>query len=63
VPNPPAGAHVDYFLKQPAEHAVTLEIFELSGALVRRFSSADAVEPADATTARAAPVWLPAPVT
>jgi photosystem II stability/assembly factor-like uncharacterized protein len=63
APNPPFGAHVDYFLKRPAEQGVSLEIFDASGALVRRFSSDDAVEPADPGTARAAPVWLPSPVT
>jgi len=61
--NPPLGAHVDYFLKQPAGEDVTLEIFDDSGALVRRFSSADVVAPADPKTSRAAPVWLPGPST
>jgi photosystem II stability/assembly factor-like uncharacterized protein len=38
--NPPAGAILDYYLAQPAKE-VTLEILDRSGALVRRFSSAD----------------------
>ena len=42
-PNPPDGAIIDYFVKAPAE--VTLEILDARGALVRKFSSADKVEP------------------
>ncbi len=37
--NPPDGAVVDYFLREPAP--VTLEILDARGAVVRRFSSAD----------------------
>jgi photosystem II stability/assembly factor-like uncharacterized protein len=38
--NPPDGAMVDYFLKDPAG-TVKLEIFDAQGNLVRRFSSED----------------------
>ncbi len=42
--NPPDGAIVDYFLSKPASGAVTLEILDGSGKLVRRFSSEDKPE-------------------
>ncbi|MCH7716050.1 MAG: glycoside hydrolase [Gemmatimonadetes bacterium] len=43
--NPPDGAIINYFLKEEARGAVTLEIFTEDGLLVRRHSSADAPEP------------------
>ncbi len=39
--NPPDGAIIDYYLKAPASDAVTLEIYDGAGRLVRRFSSND----------------------
>jgi hypothetical protein len=39
--NPPAGAVIDYWLGDGGHGPVTLEIFDASGQLVRRFSSAD----------------------
>jgi photosystem II stability/assembly factor-like uncharacterized protein len=39
--NPPDGVMLDYWLKSAASGAVTLEISDSSGKLVRRFSSAD----------------------
>ncbi|MGH8273919.1 MAG: VPS10 domain-containing protein [Gammaproteobacteria bacterium] len=38
--NPPTGAIIDYWLKQPANGPVTLAIKDSSGQVVRRFSSA-----------------------
>ncbi|HEX6537030.1 MAG TPA: glycosyl hydrolase [Gemmatimonadaceae bacterium] len=43
--NPPDGAIIDYTLRAPASGAVTLEILDDAGKLVRRYSSADAPEP------------------
>jgi len=43
--NPPEGALVYYWLKDVPRGPVTLEILDASGAVVRRFSSADAPEP------------------
>ncbi|PYX95528.1 MAG: glycoside hydrolase [Acidobacteria bacterium] len=43
--NPPDGAMLDYFLKSPATGAVSLEILDGAGKLVRRFSSADKPKP------------------
>jgi hypothetical protein len=42
--NPPDGAILDYYLRAPAD-AVTLEIVDASGDVVRRFRSSDPVEP------------------
>ena len=40
--NPPSGAVLDYFLAPDAKGAVALEIYDQSGALVRRYASTDA---------------------
>jgi hypothetical protein len=42
--NPPDGAIVDYYLKQPSG-AVTLEVLDRAGAVVRRYASDDTVAP------------------
>jgi photosystem II stability/assembly factor-like uncharacterized protein len=42
--NPPDGAILDYFLAQPVSGAVTLEIVDAHGKVVRRFSSTDKPE-------------------
>ena len=39
--NPPDGAMIDYYLGRTASAAVTLEILDARGQLVRKFSSAD----------------------
>ena len=43
--NPPDGAIINYWLKTAPSGTVLLEIFDSSGKLVRRFSSADKIEP------------------
>src|SRR5579863_4106340 len=50
--NPPAGAVIEYFLPRSAKRPVSLEILDGQGALVRRFRSDDAPEPAAAELAR-----------
>jgi photosystem II stability/assembly factor-like uncharacterized protein len=45
--NPPDGAIIDYYLGAASSDAVTLEILDSAGALVRRYASTDPVEPAD----------------
>jgi photosystem II stability/assembly factor-like uncharacterized protein len=45
--NPPDGAILNYYLGAAASGPVTLEILDSAGQLVRRFSSADPVEPID----------------
>ncbi len=57
--NPPDGAVVDYYLKAPAKQ-VTLEIYDPSGKLVRRYASG-AKEPTYPPLP-IAPRWLPKPV-
>lgn len=39
--NPPDGAIFNYFLKEKVQGEVTLEIFDTSGKLIRKFSSSD----------------------
>ncbi len=46
--NPPDGAIIDYYLAHPASGAVTLEILDASGQLVRKFSSADSPDVTEA---------------
>jgi len=43
--NPPDGAVLHYYLKSAAQGPVTLEILDGQGDIVRRYSSADPVEP------------------
>lgn len=45
--NPPDGAILDYYLARNSDGPVTLEILDAQSHLVRRYSSADATEPAD----------------
>lgn len=60
--NPPAGAIIDYRLGPDVTGPVTLEIHDAQGALVRRYSSADAPVPPRAHR-YFAPQWLkPLPV-
>ncbi len=44
TPNPPAGVPIDYLLPSAPSGPVTIEILDAAGALVRRFSSAEAPE-------------------
>ena len=39
--NPPDGAILEYFLKQPASGVVTLEILDAAGGVIRRYASTD----------------------
>ena len=61
--NPPNGAIVDYFLAQPASGAVTLEILDGKGKLVRRYSSADPPQftEADLKALPIPPYWVRIP--
>jgi hypothetical protein len=58
--NPPTGAVLDYWLDRAAPDSVTLTITDRSGALVRRFSSADRPESLAARRYFEA-AWLAAP--
>jgi photosystem II stability/assembly factor-like uncharacterized protein len=46
--NPPDGAILDYYLAQPVSGAVTLEILDSQGKVVRRYSSTDKPEVTEA---------------
>ena len=54
--NPPTGAIIDYYLKSASSGPVTLEILNGS-AVVRRYSSEDAVTPVDPNTLVVNSVW------
>jgi photosystem II stability/assembly factor-like uncharacterized protein len=47
--NPPAGAVIDYWLGKGKHGTVTLEIYNFTGQLVRRFASDEAPAPASAS--------------
>ena len=55
--NPPDGAYIDYALNRRPTTPVTLAIRDASGALVRRWSSADAPRAADPASIDYAPEW------
>jgi photosystem II stability/assembly factor-like uncharacterized protein len=61
--NPPDGAVLDYFLGQPASTALTLEILDVGGKLVRRYTSADKPElpDDDLRTLSIPPYWVRPP--
>ncbi|HUO79684.1 MAG TPA: hypothetical protein VMU00_06050 [Steroidobacteraceae bacterium] len=58
--NPPTGAVIDYYLPRAARAPVVLEIRDAAGALVRRYTSADAAEDLGAEP-YFEPGWLRAP--
>ncbi|MFO1055190.1 MAG: glycoside hydrolase [Planctomycetota bacterium] len=60
APNPPEGAILDYWLPTTANE-VTLEVRRTDGGLVRRFTSADVLEPADPSRAPVPLYWYRAP--
>jgi photosystem II stability/assembly factor-like uncharacterized protein len=62
--NPPDGAIIDYWLGQPASGAVTLEILDGQGKLVRRYASTDKVEFNEAELKKTLPIpiyWIRKP--
>jgi photosystem II stability/assembly factor-like uncharacterized protein len=56
--NPPDGAMLDYWLRSSSIGAVTLEILDSSGNLVRRFSSADKPVPIDDKELNVPTYWI-----
>jgi photosystem II stability/assembly factor-like uncharacterized protein len=56
--NPPEGASIDYVLPTAAAQGVTLEIFDASNTLVRRYTSADVVAVANPARLNTAPEWF-----
>ena len=61
--NPPDGATIDYWLPADASGPVTLEILTRAGAVVRRYSSADAPQPYDEKAYNVPMYWARAPRT
>jgi photosystem II stability/assembly factor-like uncharacterized protein len=61
APNPPFGAHIDYFLRYAPAQPLTLEILDGNDGLIRRYSSADPVPHADPAKLTTAPEWFNAP--
>jgi photosystem II stability/assembly factor-like uncharacterized protein len=59
--NPPDGAIINYYLKSTPTAPLTLEIFDSSNKLVRRFSSADEPEPVDTTEINIPTYWIRSP--
>jgi len=61
--NPPDGAYIDYTLAADAGGPVTMTIEDATGAVARRWSSADTPPPLDLGKIGAAPEWIvrPAP--
>jgi photosystem II stability/assembly factor-like uncharacterized protein len=59
--NPPYGAIIDYYLKSNAAGAVTLEILDPSGAVVRKYSSDDRATPVDPNTLNIPASWVRTP--
>jgi len=56
--NPPDGAVVDYWLKERAKGPVELELFDMEGALVRRFSSNEVLPKTDPRNVPIAMEWV-----
>ncbi len=59
--NPPDGAIINYYLKQAVSGPVTLEIFDKSNRLVRRFSSEDKPDPVVETELALPTFWIRPP--
>jgi len=59
--NPPDGAIINYWLRTAPAGPVTLEIFDQEGKLVRRFSSADKLEPINEKELNIPPYWVRPP--
>lgn len=59
--NPPDGAMIDYFLSADASGPLTIEIKDVKGELVRRYSSADTPTEADPKKLRIPAYWIRPP--
>lgn len=59
--NPPDGAIINYYLKEPAKTPVVLEILDSAGKLVRRFASDDKPLAVDESKIRPPSYWIRPP--
>ena len=60
--NPPDGAYIDYALKAAPKSAVTLDILDGAGAVVRHYSSEDQPTAPDLAKLETAPEWHKTPI-
>ncbi|MEO6991183.1 MAG: hypothetical protein ABI346_03070 [Candidatus Baltobacteraceae bacterium] len=60
--NPPNGAFLDYAVPAGAQGPVQIAIADARGAVVRRWSSADAVKPTDPKEVDFPPYWIVTPL-
>ncbi len=56
--NPPDGAVINYYLKEPSKTPVVLEILDSTGKIVRRFASDDKPLAVDVNTLRFPTYWI-----
>jgi photosystem II stability/assembly factor-like uncharacterized protein len=61
APNPPQGAVLDYWLKDVAGSAISLDITDAKGKVVRHYSSDDKHPAPDASKLDYTPEWVPQP--
>src|SRR5206468_13122914 len=59
--NPPDGAMIDYFLSKDASAPVTIDIKDVKGQLVRKYSSADKPVEANPKRLRIPSYWIRSP--
>ncbi len=59
--NPPDGAVINYYLREPSRSPVVLEIYDSVGMLVRRFASDDKPLAVDVNTLRFPSYWIRPP--
>ncbi|HEY3812793.1 MAG TPA: hypothetical protein VGL66_06170 [Caulobacteraceae bacterium] len=59
--NPPDGAYIDYYLAGAPKGPVRIVIRDASGAVVRRYSSADVAPAPDVSKLRLTPDWAASP--
>jgi len=55
--NPPYGVMIDYYLRKPVSGPLTIEILDLSGELIRRYSSEDKPPAVDSATLNVPAFW------
>jgi photosystem II stability/assembly factor-like uncharacterized protein len=61
APNPPDGAVIDYRLKAAATGPVSLEVYDSTGKVVRRYASDDKPETVNPATIQIDPRWVRPP--
>jgi photosystem II stability/assembly factor-like uncharacterized protein len=62
APNPPLGAHIDYYLAAAPTQALVLTLRDAQGEVVRRYTSDDRPPAVDLAKIDRAPEWVDSPV-